>query len=133
MFLYEFDRRPDIIGTMTLSDLAPNWIARARQLEPYAPAAAAAFVNAARELEEALSTSAMEPLDLATASLESGYTRGHLRRMIREGTIPNAGSDEAPLILRGHLPKKPGHGLATTRPQHASSRVQVARAVAYGD
>ena len=50
---------------------------------------------------------------------------------IGDGTIPNAsGADGSKAMLRMHLPRKPGHGVAAVRPTVASSRVQAARAVA---
>lgn len=82
------------------------------------------------ELEVALNQVGMEPLDLAAASAESGFTVGHLRRMLADGTIPDAGHRT---ILRRHLPRKPGHGLARGEATGASSRSQVARAVVTGD
>ncbi len=62
---------------------------------------------------------------------ESGYSRDHLRRLIDEGTIPDAsGVDGSRAILRKDLPRKPGHGVAAVCPTVTSSRVQAARAVA---
>jgi len=118
---------------MTLRDLPSRWRDRAHELEPYAPPAAKAFADAADELEQALREADLEPLTLAEAEVECGYTRSHLRRLIREGRIPNSGTDEEPRILRCHLPRKPGHGVADRREQLALSRTQVARAVAAGE
>ena len=93
--------------------------------------AATIWERAAEMVEESLRLSGLERLKLLQAALESGYTVDHLRRLIDEGTIPNAsGADGSKAILRMHLPRKPGHGLAAVRPPVASSRVQAARAVA---
>ncbi len=93
--------------------------------------AAAIWERAAEMAEESLRRSGLERLTLPQAALESGYTKDHLRRLIDEGTIPDAsGADGSKAILRMHLPRKPGHGLAAVRPTVASSRVQAARAVA---
>ncbi len=96
--------------------------------------AAAIWERAAEMVEESLRLSGLERLKLLQAALESGYTVDHLRRLIDEGTIPNAsGADGSRAILRKDLPKKPGHGVAAMRPTVASSRLQAARAVAEGE
>ena len=46
------------------------------------------------------------PLDLAASVAWSGYTTGHLRRMISDGTIVPTNND---CIRRRDLPVKPGH------------------------
>lgn len=70
-------------------------------------------------------------LTLEEAAVESGYTKEHLGRLVREGTIPNAGTKGSPLILRRHLPRKPGHGITSPgAPEHkVGSRTQMARSV----
>ena len=93
--------------------------------------AAAIWERAAEMVEQSLRRSGLELLTLQQAAAESGYSRDHLRRLIDEGTIPNAsGAEGSRAILRKNLPKKPGHGVAAVRPTGASSRVQAARAVA---
>ena len=93
--------------------------------------AAAIWERAAEMVEESLRRSGLERLTLPQAALESGYSIDHLRRLIDEGTIPNASAaDGSKAILRMHLPRKPEHGVAAARPTVASSRVQAARAVA---
>jgi len=113
----------------------------AEALRPYAPPAAQAFEVAAQELEQSLRDSELEALTLEAAEVESGYSLAHLRRLIREGSVPNAGTKEDPRILRKHLPRKPGHGvrpklaaesIARACVQPASSPSQVVRAVASG-
>ncbi len=89
-----------------LEALAGAWRARADDLGLYAPPAAAAFERAAAELERAMANHVMEPLTLAQAERESGYSRDHLGRMVRDGAIPNAGRHHAPRILRRDLPRK---------------------------
>ena len=93
--------------------------------------AAAIWERAAEMIEQSLRRSGLELLTLQQAAAESGYSRDHLRRLIDEGTIPNASAaDGSKAILRMHLPRKPGHGVAAARPPVPSSRVQAARAVA---
>ncbi len=45
-------------------------------------------------------------LTLTEAAQESGYSAGHLGRLVRSGTIPNAGRPNAPKIRRADLPRK---------------------------
>ena len=87
----------------------------------------------AEDLERAIADTGMEPISLEEAEVESGYTRAHLRRLLREGSIPNAGTRSNPTVLRMHLPKKPGFGVAQTHPRATSSPMQVARTVALGE
>lgn len=95
-------------------------------------AAAHVWEEAAREVERKLKEAQLEPLTLEDAELESGYSRSHLRRMVKEGTLPNAGTEMHPLVLRVHLPRKPGFGVDRDEPRPASSRTQAARAVLGG-
>lgn len=103
---------------------------RADSIEPFSPPAAAAFREAAAEVEAWLRKQHIEPLTLDVAARESGYSVRHLRRLIREDKLTNVGTDEDPRVLRGHLPRKPGWGLAKTRPRVATSAAQAARAIA---
>ena len=64
----------------------------------------------ADKIQEALETGWSEELSLKDAEAESGYSRSHLRRMLREGTLINVGTERHPRITRGSLPRKPGHG-----------------------
>ena len=89
--------------------------------------------EAARMLEQRLREAVLEPLSLDSAADESGYTRGHLRRMLSDGTLPNSGTASDPRVLRVHLPRKPGFGVDQNPMRPASSRVQAARAVIEGD
>jgi hypothetical protein len=72
-----------------------------------------AVVNGAAVLDEVLADfasltqgEAEALLNLQHASQESGYSADHLGRLIRDGTIPNAGRPNAPKIRRGDLPRK---------------------------
>ena len=94
--------------------------------------AAALWERAAEMVQESLRQFGLERLSLPQAARESGYTGDHLRRLIDEGKIPNASVDGSKSILRMHLPRKPGHGVARVRPTSPSSRLQAARVVAAG-
>ena len=47
-------------------------------------------------------------LNLQQAARESGYSADHLGRLVRSGEIANAGRENAPKVLRKHLPRRPG-------------------------
>jgi len=98
-----------------------------------AEGAATAWEEAARQTELRLREAQLEPLTLDAAVAESGYTRNHLSRLIRVGTVPNWGTDSDPRILRSHVPRKPGFDVDREVLQPAPSRVQAARAVIEGD
>lgn len=120
---------------MILTTLLEQWRTRAETLREFGmdTRGAELWDRAADELEASAQHSLMEPLPLEVAEVESGYTRGHLRREIRDGRLPNAGSEKEPRILRCNLPRKPGHAVASPGTRIAESRVQVARAVASGE
>ena len=94
--------------------------------------AACAWEKAAEKLEGALGDARTEALKLEEAEAESGYSRSHLRRLIRDGIVPNAGTENRPKILRKDLPKKPGHGVRQRQNQGVSSKTQVATRVIQG-
>ena len=91
---------------MIPSELPRYWAARAAELAPYAPAAAAAFRQAGAELQNALDAAADEALTLTEAARESGYAARTLRQKVAEGEIPNAGKKGSPRIRRGDLPRR---------------------------
>lgn len=71
-----------------------------------------------------------EPLTLEQAANESGYSADHLGRLVRDGTIPNAGQPYAPRIIRSDVPNRPAHQLAQSRETALdSSRLEMARSV----
>jgi hypothetical protein len=74
---------------------------------------------------------ASESLTLEEAAQESGYTPEHLGKLLRIGTIPNAGRKNAPRILRRHLPLKPSALRETGRTAQLTGATpgQIARAV----
>ena len=50
-----------------------------------------------------------ELVEIRAAVALSGYTRGHLRRMIVAGTLTNYGTEARPLLRAAELPRKPGY------------------------
>jgi len=72
-----------------------------------------------------------EALTLIEAARESGYTPEHLGKLLRRGTIPNAGRKNAPRVLRRHLPYKPNalRDAASTPKLVGATPGRIARAV----
>lgn len=95
-----------------LRALAQRWEERAKELRSCgAREAAQSHEKTAQELRDTLRTWLDEPLTLREASSEGGYSTDHLGRLIRNGTLPNAGREGKPRILRRHVPLQPGHGV----------------------
>jgi hypothetical protein len=92
--------------------LAEKWRSEAELFRRYGnEQGAAACELHADELEEKWGEWQDEPLTVAEAAVESGYSEDHLRQLIREGRIPDnraSGSQGAISVRRGDLPKKPG-------------------------
>ena len=93
---------------------------------------ARAYEACAEELEESWREWELEALTLEEAAEQSGYSRSHLKRLLREQAIPNSGNAGEKRILRSHLPKKPGQGVAPPVRSCPITRTQVARAIAEG-
>ena len=69
--------------------------------------AAALLERLAAELEADLREAAVpELVDLGRAVELSGYTRGHLRRMLVDGDLTNHGTEAKPLVRVADLPRK---------------------------
>lgn len=63
------------------------------------------------EVQAALREWHHQELTVAEAAVESGYSEKSLRRMVRDGKIPDSrpsGSEGRIQIQRRHLPRKPG-------------------------
>lgn len=128
--------RPDAPPTTEtpprLADLASEFRERAAMLRRYggAEGTAAVWETAADEVDRTLLAHRDERLNIQEAAILSGYTAGHLRRMVREGKVPTMADGT---ILRRHLPVKPGSTIADSGAASQSSRTQRARAVAGGE
>ena len=82
------------------------------------------LANAARICDEVLADFNMvmktEPeavLTIAEAATRSGYSVGHLGRLVRQGKIPNAGTRGSPRIRAVDLPTRPNTVVAERRPK----------------
>jgi hypothetical protein len=109
----------DAVTTVApLSGLPALWRARAELMRRHGALEAAATCDAcAQELEAAAQRDGGEVLTLGQAAAESGKSAGHLARLVRSGSIPNAGRKHAPRILRRHLAGLRKGGVVRDRPQ----------------
>ncbi len=93
----------------TLIALANQWLTEAQTLERYGDTRGAGVLRLhASELQEAIRRDEADLLTLAQAAQLSGYTADHLRHLIADGTIHQAGRKGSPRIKRGDLPMKAG-------------------------
>ena len=91
----------------SIKKLPAAWRRQAKTLRRYGgQALATALERCADELEGTIQERDETTLTLTDAARESGYTREHLGRLVRDGKIPNAGRPNAPRIARRHLPRK---------------------------
>ena len=91
----------------SVQSLLDAWLQQAEALRHYGgDNLAVVLERCADELEATLLERDETTLTLTDAARESGYTREHLGRLVRDGKIPNAGRRGAPRIARRHLPRK---------------------------
>jgi hypothetical protein len=91
-------------------DLVERWRREAKAFRHRGVNDFAAFLEScAEELEVALLGENDRVLSLSEAAHLSGYSADHLRRMLRAGALPNAGSGGQYGIRRRDLPRKAGH------------------------
>ena len=91
----------------TVEGLPADWRRRAKSLRRYGgDTPAVAIERCADDLDATLAERDETTLSLVEAARESGYTRDHLGRLVRDGKIPNAGRPGAPRIARVDLPRK---------------------------
>ena len=91
----------------SVEGLPADWRRKAKSLRRYGgETPATAIERCAEDLEATLRERDETTLSLVEAARESGYSRDHLGRLVRDGKIPNAGRPNAPRIARRHLPRK---------------------------
>lgn len=115
--------------------LAARWREDAQVLRRYGATGRARMLERlAAELELSTASEAAAPVDLSTAAKLSGFTRGHLRRLYREGKlIPVTVERGEPLFRASDLPRKPGGGAAASDQPLPVSRAHVARGLTKSD
>ena len=96
------------IATPSLNALSTTWRARASELRTWAAAdgPARALEQCAEQLDRALQITESEVLTIGQAALESGYSTEQLRRLIRQGRLPNSGRSGSPRLRRADLPRR---------------------------
>lgn len=118
--------------------LSEDWRRRAATLRQYGGEASATALEAcASELDAALRRQNETALTLKEAARVTGYSAGHLGRLVRDGMIPNAGRPGAPRIAFRDLPRKargagrsePGSGLADNTSPPQVSNAEVVRSI----
>lgn len=114
-----------------LDSLVKRWREDAKRLREYgAEGPAQACEKHAQALKDHVRQYQEEALPPNQAAEESGYTADHIRRLIRQGTLPNAGDASEPRVRRRHLPRKPGrHPGGDPLGDGVGSRTRVARTV----
>lgn len=90
-----------------LEELASEFRSEAELLRRWGADEATAAEHAAERVEKALRTWQNEELTVVEAAAESGYSAAHIRRLLAECRLENAGSQGRPRIRRGDLPRKP--------------------------
>ena len=91
----------------SVKGLPADWRRQAKALRRYGgETPAVALERCADDLDATLRERDETTLSLVEAARESGYSRDHLGRLVRDGKIPNAGRPNAPRIARRHLPRK---------------------------
>ncbi len=91
--------------------------------------AARLFRMLAAELEEAIRDTQDETLTLDEAAAVSGYTNSHLRHLVADGSIPNAGRRGAPRIRRSAVPIKPGSAVGALEDEATRAAQSIMRSV----
>ena len=91
----------------SVEGLPADWRKQAKALRRYGgEMSAVALERCADDLDATIRERDETTLTLTEAGRESGYTREHLGRLVRDGKIPNAGRPGAPRIARVDLPRK---------------------------
>jgi hypothetical protein len=102
---------------MTLAQIRAKW--EARQVEANRLGATVSLAAIANDVLEDLGQIELagdaDSLTLDEASRESGYSTDHLRHLIADGTLANAGRKHAPRLRRVDLPRKPSAVRAATK------------------
>ncbi|HET6230472.1 MAG TPA: hypothetical protein VFE05_10425 [Longimicrobiaceae bacterium] len=120
-------------GALSIPERIQAWREAAAVLRCYGHDHTADVVERmAAELEADTRTTEAARIGMAEAVERTGYTRGHLRRLIRDGKLRNVGSEEEPLLLPSELPRKPALSLAKMGDEMVDSKTQVIRAVVAG-
>jgi hypothetical protein len=110
------------------AELAARWRADAQVFRRYGSTGRARMLERlAAELEQTATEEAAAVVDLTTAAQLTGFTRGHLRRLFRDGRLaPVRMEGDEPLFRVADLPRKltgNGQGQAAVRALFGERRV----------
>lgn len=94
----------------TVVELLEKWGARRQEWERLGATVSGERI-AAEVLTDLRALVDEDVVTLDEAARIGGYSRDHLERLVREGTIENRGRKHAPRIRRADVPTKPGHPL----------------------
>lgn len=114
-------------------EIVAQWTARRAEMARFRAAVDGATLCDAilTDLETIRNTGGRELLSLREAATLSRYSVDHLARLIREGSIPNAGRKGAPRIRRQDLPRRPRadlpHGSSNAYDPAADARSLISR------
>lgn len=108
---------------MTLAELIARWEARCVELRQLRATVDGATIceQAIADLRNLSTLQASEVLGLRAAAERSGYSVGHLGRLIRTGELKNVGRKHAPRVRADDLPRRVQRVAATQSPAYDSS------------
>ena len=90
-----------------VESLLAAWRADAARLRTWGSVETATILErCADQLDDAIAEWGDRTLTLAEASAECGYSQAQLRRLLRQGTLRDEGSDGRVRVRRGALPWK---------------------------
>ena len=117
------------MSVQTVAELIAHIRAEAEVLRRWGalPQAVAAEHVAERLRETALAWE-LEELTLGDAAAESGYSQAHLRRLVHEGRVENAGEGHRIKVRRCNLPRKARSGSQQASTQEPDLAGEVLRA-----
>jgi hypothetical protein len=97
-------RVPRLTLSQQLEALAQVWRDRATMLRAHGAEQSAKTAEfLADELDFTVTEAMGETLKAGEAAIETGYSRESITRLVRNGTLPNAGRPKAPRVRRGDL------------------------------
>jgi hypothetical protein len=111
----------------SITDRAHQWRSDAEVFRRYGQEALAALLEKLAADLEADCLSAEQRVSFADAPHLSGYSQAHLRRLIRQGKLPNLGTKKKPEFLLTDLPRKPGYNPEKTKLAADSDQAQIAK------
>ena len=116
---------------MTPTEFFAKWQSEADMLEGAQVQGATLLRRVLADFRSIQEEMAAETLSLREAAIESGYSPDHLGRLVRTGSIPNAGRRNAPRIRRTDLPRKtsPLTARSTALKLYLATPRQIARSV----